>query len=97
MNATAARGKRKPIFRVHISRNAYAFFLLTLVSLLLDIGVILIGLAAISANDHKFCDVVHAATANPITRPADPKKAPAQEQQWEWYQRYVALDRSLGC
>lgn len=80
-----------------LSRPAYAFLLLTLISLVLDVAVVLIGVYEINVNNHKFCQVVSPAIANPIARPPDPQKNVVREQQWEWYQRYVHLDRDLGC
>lgn len=83
--------------KVHMTRNAYGFLVLTLIGLILDVGVILIGFHAIDDNNHKFCQVLNAATSSQVSRPADPIRNKAQEQQWEWYQRYMALGKSLGC
>lgn len=51
----------------------------------------------VRTSDHKFCDVVHGVTAVPAQRPAAPAAHPAQERQYEWYRRFAALGRSLGC
>ncbi len=83
--------------RIHISRDAYAFLVLTMISIMLDFIVIAIGLYAINVNNHKFCQVITPVIQNQVIKPVNPKKTPALEQQWEWYQRYVSLDHSLGC
>jgi hypothetical protein len=51
----------------------------------------------IAANNHKFCQVIRAATATPVQKPANPAANPSREQAFEWYQRYRDLGRSLGC
>jgi len=52
---------------------------------------------AIVTDDHKFCAVIGGMTSLPVSRPADPARTPAQERQFEWYERFVSLGRSLGC
>lgn len=44
-----------------------------------------------------FCGIVSAATETPVQRPADPAAKPAQETQWEWYQRFRQLGDHLYC
>lgn len=67
------------------------------------IPVILFGLNIlftvhyVNAANHKFCQVVAPAIATPVQKPADPAAKPAQETQFEWYRRFAALDRGLGC
>ena len=51
----------------------------------------------VAASNHKFCQVVSGVTAVPVTKPADPAANPSRENQWEWYERFVRLDRDLGC
>lgn len=51
----------------------------------------------VQGTNRDFCGVVTAATATPVQRPADPAANPSREQAWEWYQRFMALGRSLGC
>lgn len=52
---------------------------------------------ALSDSQHKFCGVVGEITSVPAARPADPARAPVQERQYEWYQRFLALGQGLGC
>lgn len=47
--------------------------------------------------NREFCQVISPFAAAPAARPADPASAPAQENQYEWHQRFTALGRSLGC
>ena len=67
------------------------------------VPVVLFGLSIlftvhyVNAANHKFCQVVTAATATPVARPANPAANPSREQAWEWYERYAQLGRSLGC
>jgi hypothetical protein len=47
--------------------------------------------------DSGFCQVVTAATATPVSKPADPAANPSREQAYEWYLRFVGLGQRLGC
>lgn len=51
----------------------------------------------VGKSNHAWCGVVSAATATPVQRPPDPAANPSREQSWEWYERFVALGRDLGC
>lgn len=53
--------------------------------------------AAITADDHKFCAVVEAATAAPVRKPPDPAATPGRESTYKFYVAFLALGRSLGC
>ncbi|MGH3402016.1 MAG: hypothetical protein ACRDRJ_05765 [Streptosporangiaceae bacterium] len=52
---------------------------------------------AVAASDHKFCAVVTGFTAQPVPKPADPAANPSREQNYQWFERFVRLGRSLGC
>ena len=82
---------------VRVSQRVYGVVLLVSISLLLSSGTLMLALRAISQNNQKFCLVVSPVVAKPVIRPADPKHNKAQEQQWEWYERYKNLNASLGC
>jgi len=66
-------------------------------ALLVAITSILFTVVYVHVVERDFCGVVSAATATPVTRPADPAANPSREQSWEWYERFVSLGRSLGC
>ena len=71
------------------------------VVVLFAIPLILAGFAIfwvnheVSANNHKFCEVI--AEIVPVPRPADPKANPSRETAWEQYEGFEHLGRSLGC
>lgn len=75
-------------------RSVVILFVLTLV---LAGANLLFTTHEVSANDHKFCQVVTGVTSVPVTRPPDPAANPSRENQWEWYERFVQLGRDLGC
>ena len=66
-------------------------------ALLVAITSIAFTVVYVRYTDHEFCQVVTAATATPVQRPADPGSNPSREQSYEWYERFVSLGRSLGC
>jgi len=47
--------------------------------------------------NREFCQVVTGFTAVRVEQPTDPAANPSRENNWEWYERFVALGRSLGC
>jgi len=51
----------------------------------------------VRSTEREFCQVVTAATATPVSRPADPAANPSREQSWEWYERFAQLGQRLGC
>lgn len=75
----------------------YAFVVLAALALLLSAGNLLFTVHEVSANNHKFCQVVAGVTAVPLPKPANPAANPSRENQYEWYERFVSLGRSLGC
>jgi hypothetical protein len=75
----------------------YPFVVLVALVLALEVASLLFTTNYVASNDHKFCQVVTAATETPVQKPADPAANPSREQAWEWYERYAALGRSLGC
>lgn len=44
-----------------------------------------------------FCQVITGVTSTPAQRPVDPSATPAQEKQFELYQKFVRLGEGLGC
>lgn len=51
----------------------------------------------VKSTEREFCAVVTATTATPVPKPANPAANPSRQNQWEWYERFVSLGRSLGC
>jgi hypothetical protein len=67
--------------------------------------VLVLGLAAanllftvsyVGAANHKFCQVVSAVTADPVQQPGA-AAAPSQVRQYQLYEQFLLLGRSLGC
>jgi hypothetical protein len=52
---------------------------------------------AVAETQQKFCGVVGGFTATPVSRPSDPSANPSRETNYVWYERFVSLDRGLGC
>lgn len=75
----------------------YSFVVLAAMALLLSAGNLLFTTHEVSTNNRKFCQVVNATTAVPVAKPADPGANPSRETSYEWYLRFAALGRSLGC
>jgi hypothetical protein len=67
------------------------------------IPVVLFGLSIlftvhyVNSANHKFCAVVGGVTSVPVPKPADPAGNPSREKQYELYEQFVSLGRSLGC
>jgi hypothetical protein len=78
-------------------RARYSFVVLVILSLLIGVTSILFTVGYVNSANRKFCQVVSATTATPVQKPADPHANPSRENQWEWYERFAALGRSLGC
>ena len=80
-----------------MKKTRYAFVALAAMSVILAGLAMLFAAHEVSVSDHKFCQVVTGFTSVPVPRPADPKANPSRVQSYEWYERFVALGRSLGC
>lgn len=77
------------------ARRAFA----VLAAAMLALTVINIGFTVIwvGKSDHAWCSILGAATATPVPKPADPVKTPAQENNYQWYERFTVVSRDLGC
>lgn len=64
---------------------------------LLAVTSIAFTLVYVRYTDHLFCQVITGVTSTPAQRPADPQATPAQEKQFELYQKFVRLGEGLGC
>lgn len=53
--------------------------------------------ASIAANDHKFCQLIHLGTENPVPKPAHPKEDPSRQHAYDGYVSAVKLGHDLGC
>lgn len=76
---------------------ARAVVMLFALSFLLAAASMLFTVYEVSSSDHKFCQVVDGFVSVPVAKPADPKANPSRENQYEWYERFLVLGRSLGC
>lgn len=50
-----------------------------------------------NSTGHKFCAIVHTATAHRVPKPADPKANPSRQNAYVFYAEFVELGRQLGC
>lgn len=78
-------------------RARYAFVALVALSLAIAVASVMFTVHYVGASNRKFCQVIDATTAVPVQRPADPAANPSRETSYEWYERFAALGRSLGC
>lgn len=78
-------------------QTVYAFLALTVISMTLSVLNGLFSIREAGITGHKFCDVVHAVTKNPVAKPANPAANPSREQNYEGYILFVNLGKSLGC
>lgn len=51
----------------------------------------------VNAEGHKFCDIVHTATAHAVPKPSNPEANPSREQSYVFYSEFVTLGGRLGC
>lgn len=58
---------------------------------------ILFTVTYVRSTEREFCQVITAATQPPAAKPSDPAANPSRVQAYEWYLRFAALGRSLGC
>lgn len=79
------------------ARLRYALVVLAVLPLLLSGANLLFTTHEVGASDHKFCQVITGFTAVPVAKPADAAANPSRENDYEWYERFAALGRSLGC
>lgn len=67
------------------------------------VPVVLFGLSIlftvnyVQSTEREFCQVITGVTSVPVPRPADPAANPSREKQYELYEQFVTLGRSLGC
>jgi hypothetical protein len=80
-----------------VRNERYSFVMLVVISIILSVLSFLGGLYEQGQNNHRFCQVIHSATTEPIPKPTDPKKNPSREQNYEAYIQFVQLGKSLGC
>jgi hypothetical protein len=58
---------------------------------------ILFSVRLVSESNHQWCDIVNTIIVVPVQKPADPKAHPSRQRAYEYYQKFVQLDKSLGC
>jgi len=74
-----------------------AYIVLVLISVFLSLAGFFAGIHEIKSNNHKFCQIINAALAVPVAKPANPKIHQSRERAYESYIRVVRLGRDLGC
>lgn len=78
-------------------KSKYSFVILVLMCFVLAGFSIVVTTTQEARNEHKFCDVFGALIAVPAQKPADPKADPSRERSYILYEKFVRLDKSLGC
>ena len=78
-------------------RERRAYIILVLISVVLSVLSILYSVRLVNGSNHQWCDIVNTIIVTPVPKPADPKAHPSREQAYVYYQKFVALDKSLGC
>jgi hypothetical protein len=92
-----AWAKFRGMFRMLKEDRRYAYVVLALLPIVLAILAVLINLEEISSNNHKFCQLLQAATAVSVPKPADPKANPSREKNYEGFVIFAQLGHNLGC
>lgn len=87
---------KKTINKV-MTRERRAYITLVLLSILLSAGSVAYSGHQRVLNNHKFCEVTDAFVATPVPKPANGNANPSRAQAYIWYERFVRLDKSLGC
>lgn len=80
-----------------MKNERYSFVVAVVMSVVLSVSAVLICLYEIGQNNHKFCQIIHTATAIPAPKPTDPDANPSREKNYEGYVVFVHLGYSLGC
>lgn len=78
-------------------RERRAYILLVLISVVLSALSILYSVRLVNGNNRQWCDIINTIIATPIQKPADPKAHTSRQRSYEYYQKFVKLDKSLGC
>jgi hypothetical protein len=87
--------KKKKIWPGPKERRAY--IVLVCISVVLSLGAFFLSLQVMHAHDRIFCDITQAVIKNPVAPPTNPKEHQSQQQNYEWYVRFVHLDHNLDC
>lgn len=74
-----------------------AFLILVAISVMCSVIAVAISVNQIDNNNRKFCDVTSSIVAKPVPSPTDASANPSREQTYEWYERFLTLNRRLGC
>ena len=78
-------------------RERRAYIVLALISVALSLLSILYSVRLITDSNHQWCDIVNTIVVTPVPKPPDPKAHPSRQRAYEYYQKFVKLDISLGC
>lgn len=80
----------------NVDPDAYNFVVLIVIVVLVVMAAVAYNSNQQTINNHKFCAVVHGVTDAPAQKPTNPA-AKTAKQNYDWYIRFVNLQRSLGC
>jgi hypothetical protein len=90
--------RKDPREKPHIKkRERRSYIVLVLISVILSLLSILYSVRLVNGSNHQWCDIINTIIVVPVQKPADPKAHPSRQRAWEYYQKFVALDKSLGC
>jgi hypothetical protein len=78
-------------------RERRSYIVLVLISVVLSLASIMYSVRLVNGSNHQWCDIVDTIIITPVQKPADPKAHQSRERAWEYYQKFVKLDISLGC
>jgi hypothetical protein len=75
------------------------YAVVVLFAIMMGVGVVnlLFTTHYVNANNHKFCEVIKGFVATQVAKPTDPQAKSAQATSYMWYQRFLVLNRGLGC
>jgi hypothetical protein len=78
-------------------RERRAYIILVGISVVLSLLSIMYSVRLVNGSNHQWCDIVNTIVVTPIPKPVDPKTHPSRERAYEYYQKFLKLDHSLGC
>lgn len=74
-----------------------AYVVLVLISVILSFFCIMFCVRLVNQSDHKWCDIVNTLVLTPVPKPTDGNAHPSRVRAYEYYKKFLELDKSLGC